>query len=76
MSLARPLPAAALLIATACQGYADDKPAYRVLAADKGHVAIVNAKGEVEWEVPNKHEVHDLTMLPNGNVPVGAKCCP
>ena len=27
-------------------------PAHRVLARDKGHVAIVNAKGEVEWEVP------------------------
>src|SRR5438105_413190 len=47
---------------------ADDKPAYRVLAADRGHVAIVNAKGEIEWEVPNPYTVHDIQMLPNGNV--------
>ena len=51
-----------------CPARADDKPAYRVLAADKGHVAIVNAKGEVEWEVPDRHEVHDLALLPDGNV--------
>ena len=43
-------------------------PAYRVLAADKGHVAIVGAKGEVEWEVANRAEVHDLCLLPNGHV--------
>jgi outer membrane protein assembly factor BamB len=47
---------------------ADDARAYRVLAADKGHVAIVNAKGEVEWEVATKAEVHDLALLANGNV--------
>jgi outer membrane protein assembly factor BamB len=47
---------------------ADEKPAYRVLAADRGRVAIVNAKGEVEWEVSNPAEVHDLALLPNGNV--------
>jgi hypothetical protein len=47
---------------------ADDRPTYRVLAADKGHVAIVNARGEVEWEVPDAAEVHDLTLLPDGNV--------
>jgi Mal s 1 allergenic protein-like len=66
--LLRPLAAAALLVGALCPARADDKPAYRVLAADKGHVAIVNARGEVEWEVPNKHEVHDLALLPNGNV--------
>lgn len=43
---------------------------YRVLGADKKHVAIVNAKGEVEWEVPNPdaREIHDIQMLDNGNV--------
>jgi hypothetical protein len=46
----------------------DAKPAYRVLAADRGHVAIVNTKGEVEWEVANVAEVHDLALLPSGNV--------
>ena len=45
-----------------------DPPAYRVLAADKGHVALVNAKGEVEWEVPTKAEIHDLALLPDGNL--------
>jgi hypothetical protein len=68
MPLARLLPAAIAVLAAVCPACADDTPAYRVLAADKGHVAIVDAKGEVEWEVPNKHEVHDLALLPNGNV--------
>jgi hypothetical protein len=40
----------------------------KVLAADKGKVAIVDASGNVEWEYPTKAEVHDLWMLPNGNV--------
>ena len=55
---------------TPAGGGADEpaKPSHRVLAADKGRVAIVNAKGEVEWEVPNKAEVHDIALLPNGNV--------
>src|SRR5262245_13959841 len=43
---------------------------YKVLGADKKRVAIVNAKGEIEWEVPNPdaREIHDIQMLPNGNV--------
>lgn len=43
---------------------------YKVLGADKKHVAIVNSKGEIEWEVPNPdaREIHDIQMLPNGNV--------
>jgi hypothetical protein len=41
---------------------------YRVLAADKGHVAIVSAEGDVEWETPTKADVHDLWQLPNVNV--------
>jgi PQQ-like domain len=41
---------------------------YRVLAADRGRVAIVNARGEVEWEVANRAEVHDIVLLPNGNL--------
>ena len=41
---------------------------YKVLAADKGRVAIVNAKGDVEWEIENKAEVHDIALLANGNV--------
>src|SRR5262245_36023772 len=43
---------------------------HRVLAADRstGKLAIVNAKDEVEWEFPNKHDVHDIHLLPNGNI--------
>ena len=43
-------------------------PAYRVLAGDKGKVAIVDATGKVQWEYANKAETHDLHLLPNGNV--------
>jgi len=43
-------------------------PAYRVLAQDKGHVAIVNAEGKVEWEFPCKHNAHDIHLLPSGNL--------
>lgn len=57
-----------ILACLAGQVLADDKPAYSVLAADKGRVALVNAKGEVEWEIATKAEVHDLAMLPNGNI--------
>jgi hypothetical protein len=42
--------------------------AHRVLAADKGKVAIVDAAGKVEWEFANKTECHDLWRLPDGNV--------
>jgi hypothetical protein len=43
-------------------------PTHRVLAADRGRVAIVNAKGEVEWQVEVRHDVHDLHQLANGNL--------
>lgn len=43
--------------------------AYRVLGADKKRIAIVNAKGEIEWEIANDaREVHDIQMLADGNV--------
>jgi outer membrane protein assembly factor BamB len=42
-------------------------PGYRVLAQDKGHVALVGADGKVEWEVECKHNSHDIHLLPNGN---------
>ena len=49
---------------------ADSSRDYKVLGADKKRVAIVNSKGEIEWEVPNPdaREIHDIQMLPNGNV--------
>lgn len=46
-----------------------DGKGYRVLGADNKHIAIVNAEGEIEWEVPNDaRETHDIQMLPNGDV--------
>lgn len=43
---------------------------HRVLAADRGtgKMIIVGADGKTEWEYPNKHDVHDLHLLPNGNI--------
>src|SRR5260221_11124688 len=55
-------------LALLCAARADDRPAYRVLAQDKGHVAIVNAKGEVEWEVACAYNSHDIALLANGNL--------
>lgn len=47
---------------------ADPKhPGYRVLAQDKGHVALVGPDGKVEWEVECKYNSHDIALLPNGN---------
>lgn len=43
-------------------------PAYRVLASDKGRVAIVDAQGKIEWETTTKADCHDLWLLENGNV--------
>jgi len=34
----------------------------------QGRVAIVNAKGEVEWQAPTRGEVHDLALLPDGHL--------
>jgi hypothetical protein len=44
------------------------EPAYRVLAQDNGHVAIVDAAGNVEWEVECKHNSHDIALLETGNL--------
>jgi hypothetical protein len=46
---------------------AAEPAAYRVFAGDKGHVALVGPKGDLEWEAPAKTDVHDLWVLPNGN---------
>lgn len=47
---------------------ADGAVTHRVLGADKGHVAILNQHGQVEWDYTNKAECHDLWLLPTGNV--------
>jgi hypothetical protein len=44
------------------------EPAYRVLAQDKGRAAIVGPDGKVEWEVPCKHNSHDIALIEGGNV--------
>ncbi len=40
---------------------------HRFVAQDRGRVAVVNAKGEVEWEVPCGFTSHDIQLLPSGN---------
>jgi hypothetical protein len=59
--------AALLLFASSLA--AAEPVAHRVLAADRGtgKLALVGTDGKVEWEFPNKHDVHDLHVLPNGN---------
>jgi len=56
-----------VLIAAAA-AFAAEQPAYRVLAQDKGKVAIVAPDGKVEWEVECKYNSHDIHLLPNGNL--------
>lgn len=47
----------------------------RVLGQDRGHVAIIGAAGEVEWEAPCPGTAHDIALLPSGNilVQIGAR---
>ena len=60
-----PILSVGLLIVS--QAFAEEAPAYRVLAQDNGHVALVEADGKVSWEVPCKHNSHDIHLLENGN---------
>jgi outer membrane protein assembly factor BamB len=44
-------------------------PPYRVLAQDRGKLAIVAPDGKVEWEMPLRgHTAHDVQLLENGNI--------
>lgn len=43
-------------------------PPYRVLAQDRGKVAIIDPAGKVEWQVPLPYTAHDIQLLPNGNI--------
>jgi PQQ-like domain len=58
-----------LLVVLPSLAFAAEPAGRRVLAADRGtgKLAIVGADGKVEWEFTNKHDVHDLHVLPNGN---------
>src|SRR5262245_24657526 len=58
----------ALAFALSASAAEPPKGGYRVLAQDKGHVAIVGTDGKVEWEVECKHNSHDIHLLPNGNL--------
>lgn len=40
----------------------------RILAADKGTVAMVDETGKVYWQYQNRAEAHDLHLLPGGNI--------
>ena len=43
-------------------------PPYRVLAQDRGRVAILGVDGKIEWEIPLRHTAHDIQLLANGNM--------
>ena len=59
--------AVAAALGVASRLTAAEPVSHRVLAADKGTLAVVAADGTVEWQMPLKHDVHDLHVLPNGN---------
>ena len=46
---------------------ASDPVGHRLIACDKGRVAIIGADGKVEWEAPLHATAHDIQVLPNGN---------
>jgi hypothetical protein len=50
--------------------WAADPAGHRFAAADRerGRLAIIGRDGKVEWEMPMKHDVHDLHVLANGNI--------
>jgi hypothetical protein len=60
--------AVTLLSTSTAPAPAAEPVTHRVLAADKGKVAIVDPSGKVEWEFANGAECHDVWLLPNHNV--------
>ena len=59
---------AGAVLLTATAQAADRAVTHRVLGQDRGKIAILNAKGEVEWETPCSFVTHDIQLLENGNV--------
>ncbi len=57
----------AVLLLAGATARADAPVAHKVLAQDKGHVILLNEKGEIEWEVPCPATSHDIVALSNGN---------
>ena len=53
----------------ACSGIgnAQNPIGHSILGQDRGHVALLNEKGEVTWEIECRHNSHDIGVLPNGN---------
>ncbi len=47
---------------------ADNQVGHRLLVHANGHVMILNAKGEIEWQVDMPFTSHDIQILPNGNM--------
>ncbi len=61
--------AALVLAGTATLAVADDAaPKYRVLGGDRGKVSLVEPDGKVSLALATPAEVHDLHLLPNGNL--------
>src|SRR5262245_6400777 len=56
-----------VLLAFASSAIAQTPVSHRLIAQDKGHVAILSSKGDVEWEIANEFVSHDIGVLPNGN---------
>ncbi len=59
---------ALLLMGVASLCGAEEAVSHRLLASDRGKVTILNAKGEIEWQVDNPFVIHDLQILPNKNI--------
>src|ERR1043165_6085640 len=59
---------ALMLLTTVAPLFAQRPVSHRLIAQDKGHVAIVNEKGDVEWVIANEFVSHDIGVLPNGNL--------
>jgi hypothetical protein len=58
----------ALLLGVSSVARAAEGPAgHKVLVQDKGHIVVINEKGEVEWETKCGYTSHDMAVLPNGN---------
>ena len=58
---------ATLAALASSSSFAQTPKGHRLIGQDKGHIALVNAAGQVEWEVPCGHNSHDISVLPNGN---------
>ncbi len=57
-----------LMMVSGAQLAAADPSTYMVLGADKGRISLVGNKGQIDWSFPMAAEVHDLSLLPSGNV--------